>query len=545
MHTLTILNLNYNFIFSLWRGTVALHGHPDHRDLARRAKAIQPAFLLRQQRVQDTRKDPFMPGTHIAFQSRMPVSASDSLAWHARPGAFERLSPPWATVRVIAAEGGIAPGASRTLRIGAGPAGFRWTLQHKALQAGQGFADDQIQGPFQSWNHEHHFIPESATQSILEDRLTYQLPLAPVSKVVAGSFVQRQLDELFRYRHAQTRHDLQCHARSGWTTPQRIAVTGASGLVGQALIHFLEAGGHEVYRLVRHRATSAHEIAWNPERSEIDAAALEAMDAVIHLAGTSIAGGRWTAARKASILQSRVVGTSLLARTLAGLRQPPRVLVSASAVGYYGDAPGMVLDESAPKGEGFLADVCEAWEDAAAPARDAGIRVVTPRLGVVLSGKGGMLALISRVVKLGIGGPLGSGNQMMSWISLNDLMGILLECMANDSLSGPVNAVAPEAVSNRTFTRTLAHVLRRPALFAVPSPIVRLVAGELGDELLLASQPARPGKLQEAGFSYSFDSLELTLRHELGHYDRQGGFDTSATQAMQPDARYQPELSEI
>ncbi|MGB3330116.1 MAG: TIGR01777 family oxidoreductase, partial [Thermomicrobiales bacterium] len=445
-----------------------------------------------------------MPPTSLTFHSTIPASAEEVLAWHARDGAFERLTPPWANVRVLETHGGIEPGARRTLKIGLGPMSLRWSLEHEALQRGDGFTDEQIEGPFRSWRHEHRFIPSDDGTSVLEDRLTYALPLGAFGDMVAGRSIRRRLDDLFRYRHDQTRHDLHSLVCSKHILPSRVAITGASGLVGGHLRNFLTAAGVEVYTLVRHEPKDDFEIFWNPKTGQIDRAKLEGMDAVVHLAGTSIAGGRWTESRKRSIRESRVEGTRLLASTMAGLSQPPRVLVSTSAVGYYGDAGDVTLDESAPKGTGFLADVCEAWEASTHPATEAGIRVVTPRFGIVLSGAGGMLPLVSMPFRLGVGGKLGSGNQMMSWIALDDLLGILLEAIVDDALEGPVNAVAPEPVSNREFTRILAHVLHRPSFLAVPAAVIKRVAGQLADEMLLVSQAAIPTKLQVQDFPFSF-----------------------------------------
>jgi hypothetical protein len=301
--------------------------------------------------------------------------------------------------------------------------------------------------------------------------------------------------------------------------PQRIAISGASGLVGSQLVPFLRAGGHDVARLVRRRPSAADEIAWDPAAGQIDAAALEGMDVVIHLAGTSIAGGRWTNARKAAILSSRLQGTSLLAETLAGLQRPPRALISASGIGYYGDAGNVPLTEESPQGAGFLADVCRTWEEATAPAAASGIRVVLPRLGVVLSGRGGLLTRLTPAFRFGLGGPLGSGEQFMSWIALDDLLGVLLRAIADDRLVGPVNAVAPQAVSNRAFAETLGRVLGRPAVLRAPASALRLAMGELADELILASQLARPTRLEEVGFSFAFPALEDALRQEMGQYD--------------------------
>ena len=303
--------------------------------------------------------------------------------------------------------------------------------------------------------------------------------------------------------------------RDSRTTLLRVAVTGASGLVGRHLVASLRADGHQVLALVRRPVRAADEIEWRPERGEIDAARLEGVDAVVHLAGASIAGGRWTKARKRAIRESRVQGTALLAETLANLRQPPRVLVSTSAVGFYGDGGETWLTEESPQGAGFLAEVCRKWEAAAEPAARAGIRVVHPRFGVVLAGEGGMLPLLARVFRLGLGGPAGDGRQYMSWIALGDLLDVLFESIRDDGLSGPVNAVAPEPVTNREFSKTLGNVLHRPAFMPAPAPMLRLALGGLADELLLASERVRPARLEAAGFRFAFPTIESALRHEL------------------------------
>ena len=478
-----------------------------------------------------------MTETTLRYRSEIAAPAADVLAWHGNPGVFERLTPPWMNVHVLDSVGGIEPGDWKRLRVGAGPIGVPWTLVHKNAEDGTGFVDEQTDGPFVSWRHEHRFLSDGPERSVLEDRITYQLPFGAVGQLVAGRQFERRLDDLFRFRHERTQADLARHAAADLARPQRIAISGASGLVGSQLVPFLRAGGHDVARLVRRRPDAADEIAWDPATDWIDTASLEGMDAVIHLAGVSIAGGRWTTARKAAILSSRVQGTGLLAKTLTRLQRPPRVLISASGIGYYGDARNAPLTEESPPGAGFLADVCRAWEEATAPAAASGIRVVLPRFGVVLAGHGGLLARMAPAFRFGLGGPLGSGEQFMSWIALDDLLGVLLQAIADDRLVGPVNAVAPHAVTNHDFAATLGRVLCRPAVLRAPAAALRLAAGELADELLLASQLARPARLEDVGFSFAFPALEDALRQELGRYDGYRGAELPASSlpsAVQP-----------
>jgi len=296
----------------------------------------------------------------------------------------------------------------------------------------------------------------------------------------------------------------------------KVLVTGSGGLVGSALVSQLESDGHTVARLVRSkRGAGEAQVLWDPQAGAIDSASLEGLDAVVHLAGESIAGGRWTAARKARILESRVKGTSLLAETLAGLRERPKVLVSASAVGYYGDRGEEALREENASGSGFLAGVCRQWEAAAAPAAQSGIRVVHPRFAMILSTAGGALQRLLLPFRLGLGGRLGSGRQFMSWIALDDVVGAICHALTHDDLQGPVNTASPTPVRNREFTTTLGRVLRRPTVFPLPAFAARLAFGQMADELLLASQRVEPAKLLASGYQFGFPNLESALRHLL------------------------------
>jgi uncharacterized protein (TIGR01777 family) len=296
-----------------------------------------------------------------------------------------------------------------------------------------------------------------------------------------------------------------------------VLVTGSSGLVGSALTARLEDGGHSVRRLRRGASVTSDPstTSWNPEDGTLADGALDGVDAVVHLAGENIAGGRWTAQRKAAIRVSRVEGTRRLSEALANSASPPRVLVCASAIGFYGDRGDQRLDESAVPGTGFLPDVCLEWEAAVAPAREAGIRVVNLRIGVVLTADGGALAKMLTPFKLGVGGIIGAGQQYMSWIALDDLLGVVLHILDDDEMSGPVNAVTPEAVTNHVFTKTLGHVLGRPTVFPMPAFAARLVFGEMADALLLASSRVVPMRLTERGFECVHPELEGALRHVL------------------------------
>ncbi len=297
----------------------------------------------------------------------------------------------------------------------------------------------------------------------------------------------------------------------------KVAVTGSTGLVGSAMAERLRGEGHEVVRVVRGgRGTGGGRIRWDPDRGSIDAAAFEGLDAVIHLAGENISSGRWTAARKAAILDSRLKGTTLLCNALAGCSNPPKTLVSASAIGYYGDRGEDAVTEDSPPGIGFLPDVCREWEGACAPAARKGIRVVILRTGVVLSPEGGALRKMLPLFRAGLGGVLGSGRQYVSWITLEDLAGIFLHALAREELRGPVNAVAPQPVTNREFTEALARRLSRPAFLPVPAFALRLALGEMADALLLSGARVACRRLEETGYRFLHPGIGEALAALLG-----------------------------
>lgn len=295
----------------------------------------------------------------------------------------------------------------------------------------------------------------------------------------------------------------------------RILVSGSHGLVGKALISSLRSDSHEIVRLVRGKPSGATEIEWHPNQEKIDASALEGLDAVVHLAGESIASGRWTDEKKRAIRDSRVKGTALLSDALARLSRPPSVFVSASAIGYYGNRGDEVLTEKSAPGDDFLASVCVEWENATIPTIEKGIRTVHARFGIILDPKEGALAKMLTPFRMGIGGRIGDGKQWMSWIDINDVVNGLKSVIENSSVNGPVNFVAPNPVTNAEFTKTLGRVLSKPTLFPVPKFGVRLAFGEMGDALLLSGQRVEPNVLQQSGYGFAYPSLDLALRHLL------------------------------
>jgi uncharacterized protein (TIGR01777 family) len=295
----------------------------------------------------------------------------------------------------------------------------------------------------------------------------------------------------------------------------RIAISGASGLVGRRLSAALAEEGHTVLRLVRREPARTGEVLWDPASGRLDPAALEGIDAFVHLSGENIAAGRWSPARKREIVESRTVTTRLVASALARLASKP-ALISASAIGYYGDRGGEWLDETSPPGRGFLPEVCVEWERACDAARAAGLRVVNPRIGVVLDPSGGALAAMLLPFRLGLGGKLGSGSQYVAWITLDDLVGAIRHCIVSETLSGPVNAVAPAPVTNAELTSAIARALGRPAFLRVPATALRLALGEAADELLLGGARVSSRKLEASGYEFRDRDVDRALARLLG-----------------------------
>lgn len=449
------------------------------------------------------------------WHTTLPHPIDHVFAWHTRPGAFERLNAPWRPVVVVRASGSISPGAQVEIRVPllAGLS-IPWRLTHTAYDPPHLFRDEQTHGPFRSWRHSHTFTTPSAGMTTLRDEIEYELPRGVG---FLNSLFQRELSRLFSHRHAVLAHDLELHARWCQKPRKTILIAGASGFVGRALRAFLETAGHSVRTLVRRAPLHSGEFYWDPNKQTLDPKIFSDINAVINLCGENIANGRWNAQRKTHIKQSRVQTTHLLAQTIATLPTPPEVFICASGAGFYGDTGDTLVDENHPQGADFLARVCGVWEGAAAPLLDTSCRIVQLRIGMVLNAAGGALAKMIPAFQCGLGGKLGSGEQYISWIGLEDLLGICEHALYSLDLRGPVNCVSPGSCSNREFTNYLAKALRRPAIIPAPASLLKLVFGEMS-QILLASSRAHPQKLLASGYHFVHRSLDAALKFECGQH---------------------------
>lgn len=463
----------------------------------------------------------------FTYTAAYPYAEETVRTWFMRPGALTRATPHWAG-SVVEEGSPQEPGSTAHTRVAlpltSGLLTLPWAARHTRSSA-DSFTDELARGPLSAWEHTHDFLPTPG-DTVVRDSITFRvLPTAPtpVEKVGAGAerlaqvAAQKQLEKVFAARERRIRADLDFQQRYE-SEPLTVVVAGASGMVGRQVIALLTGGGHTVRTLVRRAPEAEHEFRWNPSAGEIDTAAFEGADAVIHLGGASI-NQRFTEENKQKILDSRVESTTLLATTLAELVQQrgadaaPQVFVCASAVGFYGaDRGNEVLTEDQDAGSGFLAEVCQAWE----AAREAGLRVVNVRTGLVQSALGGMLRLQLPAFLSGTGGWVGSGEQVQSWISLDDIAGIYVHAVLTEKLEGPVNAVAPTPVPAKALAKTVGRVLRRPVLLPIPPAVPALALGQEGvKELALASQRASADKLLASGYVFFEPELERALAHEL------------------------------
>lgn len=409
-------------------------------------------------------------------------------------------------------DGSLAVGSRVVLKTKIGPVPLRWVAQHTEYDPPHLFADTQVSGPFAQWDHRHVFEGIGSETSRLTDDITYRTPLGQIGNLFGGWKARATIESMFAYRHRITTDDLQL-ARLIDLPPQQIAVSGATGLVGKNFCAMATLLGHDCRPIVRHPAKDEREIAIWSSRDE--ASKLNDVDVVVHLAGKSIADDRWTDSVKKEIMDSRVVKTRELCDAIARCDSKPHTLISASAVGIYGDRGDEPLTETSSLGDDFLADVGIQWEAATRQAEAAGVRVVHPRFGIVLSPQGGALQKMLLPAKL-LGGKLGGGAQYWPWIALDDVLGGLLHAVKATELSGPVNFTAPTPLTNSEFVKVLGKVLNRPPLFPAPAFVLRTALGEMADALLLRSSRVEPTRLIESGYHFRFNDLEDQLRYCLG-----------------------------
>jgi hypothetical protein len=472
----------------------------------------------------------------------LPASAARVFAYHAAPLAFARLTPPWEHAVVVEPLRRLENGARAVIEVGAGPARLRWVARHEDVKDGSdggvaGFVDTAEGGPFSHWRHEHRIEPQpddaaGAPRCRLTDRIAWSGPAAGVGDVVGRFFVDDKLGRMFRYRHDTMRDDLALVNALPSFRPLLVGVTGASGLIGREVCALLSVAGHTVKRFVRRPADADDELSWDPATGVVDGRA-SGLDAVVHLAGENIAAGRLDDDKRARLRDQRVAGTARLLASLAALPKPPSIVVSAGAIGFYGERGDEVLDEQSPRGRGFLAELCAEWEwaslsttssssslstsSSSSSASAAPWRAVALRFGVVLSPRGGALQKALPAFLAGVGGPFGDGRAWMPLLSVDDAAGIVLRALVDERLSGVVGAVGAGPVRNRDFTAALGRVVRRPAVLPVPRFALKAALGDVADHVLESCR-VEPRKLRGVGHTFRHDSIEHALRHVLGRW---------------------------
>lgn len=490
-------------------------------------------FLLLWERIRDA----FRSVSHFQHSSEVfGVTAAEVFQYHERPGTFERLQPPWEDIAVVERspsfnlKDGVVKVRMRLL----GPLATTITAKHvpQGYQPGTQFQD--AMEPcllFRKFEHTHTFSDlRTSAGCLMTDKVEYELPFGFLGRMFGGWVAKRQLTRMFHYRHEIVRQDctrmkdLACQENGNANKPLKVAVTGSSGLIGSALVASLSACGHSVIKLVRNELNANGEdvLYWNPTTGVVSGHQLQQCDAVVHLAGENIVGCPpwWTATKKVKIRDSRVSATKSLCQFMCSLQNPPPLFISASGISVYGsDCQDRTLLETSALSDDksdFLCDVARAWESATDVLHERCIRVINLRIGLVLSPSGGALKMMLPAFQCCVGGRIGSGQQYMSWIALDDVIGIIHYCLHHSSLSGPINSTAPSPCTNLAFTKALGAVLHRPTLFPVPAKILKAILGDMAENTLLSSLRVYPDKLLANGYTFLYSELDLALKHMLG-----------------------------
>ena len=452
------------------------------------------------------------------YASEFTASSKEVFDWHKIGSAFERLSPPWDEVKIVERSKGIEKGARTIIDVRIWPIWKRWIAEHTDYTEGRSFTDTQITGPFAYWQHQHRVSPLTPNTSTLTDHIEYKLPMGILGKIFGGAMIKQKLEKMFRYRHEIMRADLEDSILAKESPIKKVVVIGASGFVGTNLCAYLDSIGLSVKKVSRRKNNTKNSAYWDPAISDPEPEIFENADAVIHLAGESIAEGIWTNAKKKRIRDSRVLSTTSLSKVLSGLKNPPKILLCASGTGIYGDRKDELLDENSAHGTGFLTEVAQEWEGATESATKSGIRVVNMRFGIVLSPAGGALKELLIPFKMRMGAYWGKASSAyMSWIAMDDLLGAIRFCMQNDNINGPVNFVAPNPVTNYEFICALEKVFNQKAFLPVPSSLLKLFMGQKAQDLLLSSTRVHPKKLLEHKFEFRYPKIKDALKHLTGN----------------------------
>ncbi|MBP03293.1 MAG: TIGR01777 family protein [Euryarchaeota archaeon] len=455
----------------------------------------------------------------FTHSTQVETSVEQTFDWHERKGAFRRLMPPWEQAELVSGESSLEDGTRLTFKFPMGPLKMKWIAEHSGYNPPHAFADTMIKGPFKTWHHVHSFVETENNTCRVDDRVEYTLPMGILGRIFGSGNVRKRLDRMFKAREIRLAKDLKRYHNFAHIKRKKILIAGSSGLIGRQLVAFFGTSGHDVWRLVR-RAPQENEVQWNPSEGKINSDEIEGFDAVIHLGGAGIGDKRWTKKRKIVLEESRTKSTQLLSTTIAKLKNKPEVFIISSAMGYYGSRGDENLTEDSSAGSGFLPDMCVAWEASAQAAKDAGVRTIHCRTGLVLDATGGVLKKMLLPAQVGAGGPIGWGKQWYSWISMDDQVYAIDHLMMTKECSGAYNFGSPNPVRQKMFAKVLGKILRRPSFMPVPPFGIWFLMGKMGVTLATDSSKMLPNRLVESGYEFQHTDLESSLRDALGKWKK-------------------------
>nr|MBA3750105.1 TIGR01777 family protein [Nitrosopumilus sp.] len=453
-------------------------------------------------------------------QIQLSTDATDVFDYHTREGALDRLMPPWSLLTLIKNNKDIKNGSVTILKLKLGPIGIKWIAEHLGYIQNRQFQDRMIKGPFRSWLHTHSFIPSDFDHCTMEDRIDYSLASGIARSKFINDLIQNNLNQIFYYRHRILKNDMTLRKLVRKNRRKKILITGSTGLIGSALIPLLKiVGEHNVTKMVRPSSKNIDNnlqvVKWDPDKEKIIINDLEGYDLIIHLGGENIFG-RWSNSKKQSLMESRIKTTRLLCNSIIKLTKPPSTFICASAIGFYGNRGSEILTEESSAGSGFLSDLCQKWEESTETAKSIGIRVINLRFGMVLTPRGGILQKLVKPSIFKIGLQMGSENQYISWVSIEDVIGSILYSIDDSSIQGPVNIVSPNPVTILDFSRILSSVLKNKIMIPLSKRLLKLAFGEFADSVVSSSSFVLPKKLSSIGYPYMNPDLEDTLRLLLG-----------------------------